>query len=148
MRWLEQSFYGNPLLHWLVVVGVAVTLAAGLWLARRALPGWLQARAARTATTLDDYAQALVGGTHFLFLLVLALYAGLQYVSLPPRAEWLVGHTALAAVLLQAALWSQRAIALWQTRTLRAKRQADAGWSPPWDSSASSRAWRCGRWWC
>ncbi len=126
MRWLDKTLYGNPLLDWLIALAVIAAVAAGLWFARRALAGWLQGRVARTAAPIDDYALALVGRTHFLFLLVLALYAGLQYLSLPTRAEWLTGHITLVAVLLQVALWGHGAIGLWKTRVLRAK-HADGG---------------------
>lgn len=127
MNWLDRTLYGNPLLDWLIAVAVATTLLAGLWFGRRVLAGWLHVRAPRTAKPLDDYALALVGRTHFLFLLVLALYIGLHGVSLPPRTERLVGHVTLVTLLLQVALWGHHVIGLWKARLLRARGTVDGG---------------------
>lgn len=122
MKWLEQSIYSNPLLDWLVALGIAAGVAVLLLLLRRTVPSWFAAWARRTETRVDDIVVEVLAATKPVFLLVVALYLGAQYLALPDKAVRIVGGVALVALLLQAGAWGQRGIAL----ALRLKKETDA----------------------
>lgn len=122
MSWLERSVFGNPLLDWLVALGIAAGAAVLLLLSRRVVPPWLAAYARRTETRVGDAVAEILAATRPAFLLVVALYLGAQYLALPEKAARVIGGIALVALLLQAGAWGQRGIAL----TLRLKKETDA----------------------
>lgn len=126
MAVLDRSWYGNSLQDWAIALGVALAAAVVLAAIRHTLARRLADHARTTETRLDDAAAALVRATHALFLLVAALYAGTLFVEIPARATRLVNGVAVTALLLQLALWGNRAVALWLEHYLARKRATDA----------------------
>lgn len=126
MTLLERVLFGNSTLDWLIVLGIAIGLAAGLLFARRFLIARLRKLAQATPTPLDDLLLDVLIGTRRLFLILLALYAGIQYLELPARAGRVVDASAVVVLLLQVALWANRGIVAWLKYYLQAKRETDA----------------------
>ena len=126
MIWLERSVYGNSLADWLLAGAIVLVSALLLLAARRLIVQRLAKYARTTVTPLDDMLAAAVAGTRGLFLVVIAFYAGAQFLDLPPKADRLVTSITIIALLVQAALWMNRGIAAWLAGYLREKKQTDA----------------------
>jgi len=116
MDLLDQVFYGHSVFDW----GIALTITAGLSLVlyaiQRMVVSHLTKLAAKTSTHLDDFIADILAHTKFIFVLVLAAYFGLQYLDLEPKPARLIASAAIIALLLQVAVWGNRAIALWLVR--------------------------------
>lgn len=126
MTLLERTWYGNPLLDWLTAAAIVAVLALAFHFAKRIVLRRLAMLSQRTETRLDDFVVEILGGTRFLFLLIIAIYFGSQYLELPAKPARLLGHLAVIALLLQAALWGNRGIVLWLNDYLKRHRETDA----------------------
>lgn len=126
MNFIERHFYGNPLYDWIAAIAVSVVLALALYFVLRLLIRRLSGWAGKTASGFDDFVIDIVSRTRFLFLLVVAFYFGLQYLELPLKATRLIEHVAVIALLVQAALWGNRGIALWLADYMKRHRDTDA----------------------
>ncbi len=126
MNLFDRVILGNDLLHWLVAIGLATGIAIVLLYARRALIARLRRIAQATTTPFDDLLLDVLTGTRRLFLIVIAVYAGLQYLALPPRAGRIIDATAIIVLLLQVAMWANRAIVAWLKYYLQTRRETDA----------------------
>lgn len=105
-----RLYYGNPLGDWLAAGVVALAVWLVLSIARRVLATRAQpAHAARqpTAVRLVLY---LLGSTREFFVLALALDAGAQVLTLPPREQHALSNLVLILFLVQVGLWAGRAV--------------------------------------
>jgi small-conductance mechanosensitive channel len=126
MSWLERLVYGNPLADWLLAGAIVLVSALLLLAARRLMVQRLTKYARTTVTPLDDMLAAVIAGTRGLFLVAIAFYAGAQFLTLPSKADRLVTSITIIALLVQAALWLNRGIAVWLAGYLQEKKQTDA----------------------
>ncbi len=125
-HWLQMSVYGNPLGAWLVALGLTVVVAAALPLIQRQIGRRLQARAGRDGAHLSHYAAHIVGGTRRSVMWLVALFVGARAVALPPKIDAALASITAVALLLQVALWAQRALDVWLQRRLDRARTTDA----------------------
>ena len=58
---------------------------------------------------------------------MVAAFIGAQIVELPRKADRLVDHVTIIAVIAQTAVWASLAIRHWLARQVAAKRETDAG---------------------
>ncbi|MBI4512512.1 MAG: mechanosensitive ion channel family protein [Gemmatimonadetes bacterium] len=126
MTFLESTLLGNTLASWMAALALAGAVLVGLRVLKRVLGRRLAAVAERTRSPLDDLAADLVGRTKGLFLLLLALYAGSQALTLPRPASGAIRAVAVLALLVQGALWANGVISFWITRQMRKRMQEDA----------------------
>jgi small-conductance mechanosensitive channel len=103
---LGTTFLGNSGLDW--VIAVAVTAVTYLFLRtfvsvtlRR-----IKKLAARTTTDVDDLVAELLDKTRFIFIALIALWAGSLYLDLPPVWDAGLRHVLVIGVFLQAAFWA------------------------------------------
>ncbi|MBI3545472.1 MAG: mechanosensitive ion channel family protein [Gammaproteobacteria bacterium] len=126
MNLLERSFYGNTVYDWTVALTISLGLALLFQYLKRSITRrlllWSQGRDA----TLKNFAVDIFSCTRFLFLFILAIYLGSQYLELPLKPERLITRAAVIALLIQLALWGNRAIVLWFGDYLKRYRETDA----------------------
>ena len=103
---LSNPFADNTAQDWLVaaivvvvVVGVVRTVI-GLGLRR------LRAIASKTETDVDDLIAELLEKTKFIFVALVALYAGAISLTLPPEVDDLLSTMLVLGFLVQAAFWA------------------------------------------
>lgn len=106
----QRIFYGNSFADWLIAGIVAVAVWSGLSLARRLI-------AARSKRFSIDHRSTpirllfyLVGNTKQFLFLALALDAGQESLTFPPRLQHIVSNVVLMLVLLQVGLWAGRTV--------------------------------------
>ena len=103
---LNSQFLDNTARDWLIaavvvvvmIVLVRTVMAIGL---RR-----LRAIAAKTETDVDDLVAELLEKTKFLFVALVALYAGALSLNLPPEIDDLLSTILVLGFLVQGAFWA------------------------------------------
>lgn len=126
MTLLERTWLGNGTSDWTLALAIAAGTIVLLYVLRQVAVRRLVAWSSRTETAIDHVFADLVARTHLLFLLVLGFALAAQFLELPARLTHAINNMSVIALLLQAALWGNRAIALWLTRALRRPHGADA----------------------
>ncbi|HJW81049.1 MAG TPA: mechanosensitive ion channel family protein [Acidiferrobacterales bacterium] len=126
MRALEQVLLANTLADWLSALGIAIGAFAAFWILKRSVIRRFAVYAQTTPTRVDDFLAAAFAATRLLLLAPLALFAAVQVLTLPVRAEHAVSQLTVIALLLQSAIWGHHFIASWMRHTLRVKRAEDA----------------------
>jgi small-conductance mechanosensitive channel len=121
MIFLERVVWGNSVLDWMLALGATLGGTAVLLIVRR-----FALRRLRHATTLPPAIAEVTAATRVTALVVLALYVGSQFLTLPARLTRVMEALAIVALLVQVALWINRAIALWLRRYVQENREADA----------------------
>lgn len=112
---MNSVFLGNPAADWLLaLVAVAVT-AAGLDAVKTILLRRLRASvAADPGGSLPlGAAVAALSATRLAVLVLIGLYAGASLLALPERTQLFVSRAAIAAVLVQCAIWGDHAVRAW-----------------------------------
>jgi len=126
MQALEKILLANTFTNWVSALAIALGIFTAFLLLKRIVIRRLAAYARNTATPLDDFVADALAATWLLLLVPLALYAAVQVLTLPERAERLVAQLAVIALLLQSAIWGHRFVESWMRHTLHVKRTEDA----------------------
>jgi small-conductance mechanosensitive channel len=113
---LERVHFGNSLWQWTVAVGVAVALLIVLLLVRRLVRMSYARLAATPQTELMELPFKIISRTTVLFLLVIAMFAGLQAVQLPDKASRVLLTVVTISVFWQTGLWATTAVVAWLER--------------------------------
>lgn len=125
-EWLQLTVLGNTLTAWLVGLGLTLLVGGLLPLLKRQLGRRLGALARRDGAQLSRYAAEIVDGTRRSVMWLVALFVGARAVNLTPKIDVALASIAAVALLLQAALWAQRALDVWLQRRIERARAADA----------------------
>jgi len=126
MGFLEQTYFGNTVLAWLIAVAVLVVVWIGIKTILAILGRRVSKLAARTRTDLDDLVLQIIDGTKFFFPLIVALYAAVQTVQLPGSVTRVVRGATVILLLLQAALWGNQIITFFIKRYMERRMEEDA----------------------
>ena len=123
MKWWDQLMRANETVDFATALGIAVSVWLVLALAKRYGAQALSLLVRRTETRWDDILADSLRATSLIVLLPAALYAGALTLHLPPRLERFLELAAVAALLLQSALWMHRLIGRWAGERLAVARQ-------------------------
>jgi len=122
------DFLGNPLDDWAAALGVALLAAAAMLFLRRLVlrrmagqaqfQGQAQGQAITRAgdTRLHDLLAAMLSRTYLLCIVAFAGYAGSTLLALGTKRELFVARMAVAALLLQLAVWGDVGLRAWRDR--------------------------------
>jgi len=123
---LATTFLDNSLRTWAFALGVALlTFLALRFLGTRVLAR-LARVADRTENRWDDIVSAALGATKSALVLVLALFAGANVLTLPPRVLSVLQSLTVISLLVQGGLWVSAGIKGWIAiqREMRAEEEA------------------------
>ena len=112
---MNTVFLGNPVADWLLALAAAAVVAAGLDAAKSIVLRRLRAIvAARPGGSRPlGAAVAALSATRLLVLIIVGLYAGASLLALPERSQLFISRVAIAAVLVQCAIWGDHALRAW-----------------------------------
>jgi small-conductance mechanosensitive channel len=113
------SFLNNPLEDWALAVAVTVLASAAMLFLRRFVLRRVEAVSRRTETRLDDFLATMLARTYLVLIVVFALYFGSTCLDLTPRREAFVARVAVAALLLQVAIWGDVGLRAWRDQVRR-----------------------------
>ncbi len=122
---LQTVYFDNTLLHWIIAIGIAiasylVVQALKLLVVRR-----LAALAKRTASQIDDILVDMFKRTNPALVLIISLYFGLQYLTLPDKVAHTIKLIATVAFFFQVALWGNCLIDNLISRVHKLRREKD-----------------------
>jgi len=126
MEILKTVFYSNPVWMWLLAVALVAFVWVFLRVIMRRLVSRLRKFAAKTPGRFDDLIVELLSKTRFLFVLIVAFYAGSLILVLPDTAEHVLRALFVLGLLIQAGYWGDGVISFWIRRTARRKLDQDA----------------------
>jgi len=124
---LTRTLYGNTILDWLIAAAIVFVAAMVLLAVRSRAVRILEKRTDSRHGRRIELALAALEATQPWFLVVVAIFAGAQFVALSPKADRLIDHVALIATIVQAALWASKAVRAWLAHQVAEKRHTDAG---------------------
>ena len=122
---LERTFWGNTLATWCIALVVAVLVFLALHVLKRVLAGQVLRWVKSTRTDLDDLVVDLFRRTWFLFLAVVAIYAG-SFVLARPQIEVGLRLVLVMLFLAQVAIWGTGVIDYLVTRQVRKRGKEEA----------------------
>ena len=106
----ESIFYGNSIADWLIAGAVAIAVWSGLSLVRRLIAARSKRYTTENRSIPVRLLFHLLGNTRQLFIFALALSAGQEELTFPPKLQHVVTHTVLILILLQVGLWASRSV--------------------------------------
>lgn len=123
---LNYVILGNPLSRWLLALGIALAVLAGVAIWRWVVTRRLRPLAIKTNTFLDDIAIILAETTAAPIALLLALYAGSLVLSFDVELRINLRAAAVAVFLLQVGIWGNALIRRWVERYAERNRETNA----------------------
>jgi len=124
---LSFQILGNPGIDWLVALAIAVGTHVVLRLTVSIVLSRLKAFASRTQTDVDDLIAELLEKTKFIFIALIALWAGSLYLTLPPAWDRGLENILVIGVLLQAAYWANGLVSYALNRYKKKQIEEDPG---------------------
>jgi small-conductance mechanosensitive channel len=125
MELFTTSFYDNSLGKWLIALGIAVVTAVALRLFKDLGGRHIARLATRTESNWDDAFVELLRHTNWLFLLIIAIFAGSLLLTLPERVRGITNTVMLVALIVQAGIWLNAFILFWVEDYRRRKLRED-----------------------
>jgi small-conductance mechanosensitive channel len=110
----QFSFLGNPFEAWAAALAVTVGAAIAMVFVRAFVLRRVATVARRTRTRLDDFVTRMLSQTYLLFIVVFAIYFGSTFLELSAKQEKFVARIAIAALMLQAAVWGDTGLRAWR----------------------------------
>ncbi|MFC0251541.1 mechanosensitive ion channel family protein [Massilia consociata] len=110
---MDLIILGNPVADWLVALAAVAVVAAGLDAAKSILLRRLSGLAERSGSHPLGAAAAALSATRFAVLAIVGLYAGASLLALPERVQLFASRAAIAAILVQCAIWGDHAVRAW-----------------------------------
>jgi small-conductance mechanosensitive channel len=123
---LDFELLHNSLTEWLIAVGIVLVVMLAASLGKRVGLRRLDSLANRTATRIDDAVASLLHATKPWVVVLVALWAGTQFLQLPAKVEALATKVATIAVFIQVGLWCARLLYWWADRSRHKAAQANA----------------------
>jgi small-conductance mechanosensitive channel len=103
----------------------ALILLGATLLARRIAAHYFRRAHAAGRTDLMELAVELVSRTQKIFLVVVSVFVGLQFLHLPPRGRELIDSTVTLVSFWQLGVWGSVAVSWWLERSRRGQRGDD-----------------------
>jgi small-conductance mechanosensitive channel len=116
MPFLDLTFYGNDVRTWLIALVVFFGTLALLLFVKRVVVRQYLARLTRNIDAVSGLVANLAGSTRFLFILIVALYAGAMALNLPAEANRVIFLILVVGLIIQGGLWANELIAQWLAR--------------------------------
>jgi small-conductance mechanosensitive channel len=122
---LSLPLFQNTVLAGIVACGVTIAVIAGLIGLRQVARRYHQRYARSEREEVLEIPFAVLAGTTFLFLLVVAIYAGLRTLTMAERTTQILDSAIMLAVFWQVGLWLSSAVSAWLERKRRRAMAAD-----------------------
>ncbi len=122
---LERVFFESTLKAWLIALGVSLLAYLALSILKKISARRVGALAQKTSTDVDDFVADLIHRTKPFLLLMVSLYLGSHFLSLPGTAKQILGRLTILALIIQLAIWGNGLFDCWRERIQRQKKEED-----------------------
>jgi len=126
MQFLNSIFYKNEIWRWFAAAGILVFVGVVLKLVLWRIVRKLRRIVEKTPGRLDDLIVELLDKTKFLFIFIVALYAGTLILTLPELADSVLHGLFMVALLIQAGYWGNAFVTFWIHRSISQRLEQDA----------------------
>lgn len=106
VKLLDRIYWNNPISEWLTALGVALIVMILVRLVKWGLVRYFSKRNRPDGPDVYELAATLARRTKLPFIMILAVYAGLQVLQLPKGLLPWVHSVSLSALILQLTIWS------------------------------------------
>ncbi|MBW2720565.1 MAG: mechanosensitive ion channel family protein, partial [Deltaproteobacteria bacterium] len=110
---LTDTFYGNELQTWLISLAVTIGTVIALRLIEQVLIVRIARLAQKTHTIIDDVVIGALRKTKLLYLLIVSVFVGSVWLSLPDDVRSILWRVMIVATILQAGIWLSTALKIW-----------------------------------
>ena len=110
---LTDTFYGNEIKTWLISLAVAIGTLIALRLVEQVLIVRVHRLAHKTHTIIDDVVVGALRKTKLLYLVIVSIFAGTIWVSLPADVRSVLWRVTVVATIIQAGIWISTALQIW-----------------------------------
>jgi small-conductance mechanosensitive channel len=110
---LTDTFYGNEIKTWLIALAVAIGTLVALWLVEQVLIVRVERLTQKTHTIIDDVIIGALRKTKLLYLLIVSIFVGSIWLSLPSEVRSPLWKVAIVATIIQAGIWVSTALQIW-----------------------------------
>jgi small-conductance mechanosensitive channel len=110
---LTDTFFGNEIQAWLIAAAVTIGTMIVLRLIEQVLIGRIEALARKTHTSIDDAVIGALRKTKLFYLLIVSVFVGSVWLSLPDDVRSIFGRVTIVATILQAGIWLSTALQIW-----------------------------------
>jgi small-conductance mechanosensitive channel len=107
-------FLGNSLEDWAIALAVTALALAAMAFVRKLVLRRVAATSAASAGKLDDLVVRMLSRTYLLFILAFAVYFGSTFLELSRARALFVSRVAVAALLMQVAVWGDVGLRAWR----------------------------------
>lgn len=113
---MDALLPGNHLNNWITAIAIAVGSTALMYYIRCFAVRRMRTIALRSDTRLDDFVATMLGRTYVTLLLCFGVYFGSMFLVMPDHYRVIVSRVAVAALVLQLAVWGDTALRAWRTQ--------------------------------
>ncbi|MBW2405217.1 MAG: mechanosensitive ion channel, partial [Deltaproteobacteria bacterium] len=110
---LTDTFYGNEIQTWLIALAATIGALVALRLVEQVLIVRIERLTRRTDTNIDDAIIGALRKTKLLYLLIVAVFVGSVWLSLPDDVRSILWRVMIVATILQAGIWLSTALKIW-----------------------------------
>jgi small-conductance mechanosensitive channel len=110
----RQFFLGSSLEDWAIALAVAVLATAAMAFVRSLVLRRVAATSAVSEGKLDDLVVKMLSRTYMLFIVAFGIYFGSTFLELSPARTLFVSRIAVAALLMQVAVWGDVGLRAWR----------------------------------
>ena len=110
---LTDTFYGNEIKTWLIALAVAIGTLVALRLVEQVLIVRVERLTQKTNTIIDDVIIGALRKTKLLYLLIVSIFVGSIWLSLPEEVRSPLWKFAIVAAIIQAGIWLSTALQIW-----------------------------------
>ena len=121
----QKIVEANAASEWLIAAAVFIAVFAAVAIARYVVARLVAAVSRKTGVAWGDALADALEGTSFVLFIPLAAYVASLTLTVPARIERFLDLAAIAALLLQAAVWGNRVIGFWLRRKVQVARETD-----------------------
>lgn len=129
-EFLDHVWWGNPVSRWVIALGIFVAVLAVLWPLKRWILKRMKVVAAATDTKIDDLALSVFKSTKFVFVALVAVWAGSRVLELPDFLYTGLEKVAIIVLVLQIGIWATKMLNGWLT--LIGQQKEDEGEALTW----------------
>lgn len=126
MSYFEKTYFGNTINEWLIALIISIFMYVVLKITQKILLNRITLIAKRTENKIDDAIAEIIKQTRIFFLLIIAIYAGSQWVKLPSSFIPVWNKIIVVAILLQCALWANGVLSFIMSYAVRNRIASDA----------------------
>lgn len=127
MPFWDTEFLGNPLSRWAIAVGAGVAVIVVMRIVVAIVARRMRKFAAGTATDVDDLVADLVDRTKLLFVLIVAVWAGSEFLTLSDTAQGRIRAVLILGLLFQTGYWATALVSYGLNRYRRRVQEEDPG---------------------